>query len=274
MSSTSSRAPVTQPEADGISTRVRRQKQQRRELGLPHGGRKPFGWRNLMEPDPVESAALRDAMEAVVSGASLFDIAARWEAAGFGGPHRTAPWGSTDVRRVLIAPRHAGLVVHRGEIALDKDGNEIRAAWPAIVPRELWEACRSVLAARTVGVRVERQRSVLRGLLRCGACGSQMTQSSTRGRAIWRCWRDKRGCGAVSIGAEPLELALTEALFEYVEGDGVGLEPLRAVWHTMTTDQRRAAIQVTFGAVTIGPAASIGRRFDPTRISFGKPRLA
>jgi hypothetical protein len=54
-------------------------------------------------------------------------------------------------------------VVHRGEIALDKDGNEIRAAWPAIVPRELWEACRSVLAARTVGVRVERQRSVLRG---------------------------------------------------------------------------------------------------------------
>jgi len=209
---------VAQREADGISTRVRRQKQQRREMGLPHGGRRPLGWRNLMEPDPVEAAALRDAMEAVVRGASLFDIAARWQVAGFGGPGRI--WGGTDVRRILISPRHAGLVVHRGEIVVDKDGKEIRAAWPAIVPRELWEACRSVLAARATGVGTARRRPLLTGLLRCGACGSKMTRSSTkRSRVTWRCWRDKRGCGAVSIGAIPLEAVVTEALFEDVDGE-------------------------------------------------------
>ena len=219
---------MAQREADGISTRVRRQKQQRRELGLPHGGRRPLGWRNLMEPDPVEAAALRDAMEAVVRGASLFEIAARWQAADFGGPGRV--WGGTDVRRILISPRHAGLIVHRGEIMVDMDGNEIRAAWPAIVSRDLWEACRSVLAARATGVGIARRRSLMTGLLRCGVCGAKMTRTSTpRGRdsdgkvnqrrSIWRCWRDKGGCGAVSIGAEPLEAVVIEALFEYVDGD-------------------------------------------------------
>jgi site-specific DNA recombinase len=212
-------ADVTQHEADNMSTRLRRQKQHRREQGLPHGGHRPFGWRNLMEPDPVEAAALQDATEAVVRGATVFDIAAQWEAAGLGRPRRAVPWTGNDVRRVLVAPRHVGLIVHRGEIALDTDGNEIRSAWPAIVSRTLWEACRSVLIARATGIRVARRRSMLTGLLRCGACGANMTRSSIRRRSLWRCWRDKGGCGAVSIGAVPLEIVITETLFDYVDGN-------------------------------------------------------
>jgi DNA invertase Pin-like site-specific DNA recombinase len=209
---------VAQREADGISTRVRRQKQQRREQGLPHGGRRPFGWRDLMEPDPVEAGALRDAMEAVVRGASMSDVAARWTAAGLGEPRRAVAWTGSDVRRVLLSPRHAGLVVHNGEIAVDNGGNEIAAAWPAIVSRDLWDACRSVLAARATGVGVARRRSMLTGLLRCGApgCDATLTRSSTAARVIWRCFK---GCGTVSIGAAPLEAVVVEALFEYVDSD-------------------------------------------------------
>jgi site-specific DNA recombinase len=171
-----------------------------------------------MEPDPAEAAAIRDGMEAVVRGARLAAIASAWEAAALGRPRRAVPWTGGDVRRVLVAPRHAGLLVHRGEIAVDKAGNEIRAAWPAIVSRDLWEACRSVLAARAMGAHRARRRSMLSGLLRCGACGANMTRSSIRVRILWRCWKDKGGCGAVSIGADPLEALITEALFADVDG--------------------------------------------------------
>lgn len=193
---------------------------------------------------------------------------------------------------------------------------------------------------------IARRRSLLTGLLRCGACGSKTTRSSNGTRVIWRYWKDKGGCGAVSIGAVPVEAVITEALFEYVDGeelraalasrddgrvqairadltrldvrrralveafaDGEGdpnvlrmasdaldvkrkhLETelgeasarsplddygdapgaLRAAWPTMTTDQRRAAIQAAFGVVTVESATVVGRRFDPTRIRFGEP---
>jgi site-specific DNA recombinase len=75
-----------------------------------------------------------------------------------------------------------------------------------------------------------RRRSLLTGLLRCGVCRAKLTRTSTpRGRdsdgkvnerrTVWRCWTDKRGCGAVSIVAEPLEAVVIEALFEYGDGD-------------------------------------------------------
>lgn len=209
---------VAQREADGISTRVKRQKKQRRDQGLPHGSPRPFGWRTLMEPEPVEAAAVASAMEAVVHGASMYDVAADWNARGLRRPRGRTSWTGGDARRVLQSPRHAGLVIHNGAIAEADDGGEIRAAWPAIVSRDLWDACQAVLSARAVGIGVPRRRSTLTGLIRCGACGQVMTRSTTGGRLIWRCWSGKGGCGKVSIGAKPLEAVITEALFAYVEG--------------------------------------------------------
>lgn len=108
-------------------------------------------------------------LDVVVRGASLADIAAKLEATGLGQPRCAVPWTGSDVRRVLVAPRLAGLLVRRGEIAVDKDGNEIGMAGPPIVSRDLWEACRSVLAARAIGAGIVRRRSILTGQLRCGA---------------------------------------------------------------------------------------------------------
>jgi site-specific DNA recombinase len=334
---------VAQREADAVSTRVKRQKDQRRQQGLPHGGRVPFGWSDMMTPDPDEAALLREAMTAVVRGASLTDLANRWNAAGVSRHMGSTGWSGGDVKRVLVAARHAGLVVENGEIAVDAEGRELVAAWPAIVERDLWEACRSILAGRATGASVPRRRSWLTGVLRCGACGAQMTSSSSRGRRLWRCWTGRGGCGEVSIGATPIEALITEALFEYVDGpelraaltgrddsrvlairaqlaevdrrqrelveafrggesarafrmasdaleadrhrleaelgrasqrsplEGFGdtRGALRAAWATMTTDQRRAVVLAAFGAVTTAPATGRGRRFDPTRVSFG-----
>lgn len=208
---------VAQREADAVSTRVKRQKDQRRQQGLPHGGRVPFGWSDMMTPDPIEAALLREAMTAVVRGASLTDLANRWNAADVRRHMGSTGWSGGDVKRVLVAARHAGLVVANGEIAVDAEGREIEAAWPAVVDRELWDACRSVLAGRATGVCVPRRRTWLTGVLGC-VCGAPMTSSSSRGRRLWRCWTDRSGCGEVSIGAEPLEAVVEEALFAYIDG--------------------------------------------------------
>jgi site-specific DNA recombinase len=209
---------VAQREADATSTRVRRQKQQRREAGLPHGSPRPFGWSDGLTPDPVEAVALRDAMEAVTRGASCRDLAETWNTHGLARPRGRSPWVGGDVRRVLESPRHVGRVVHRGQIVVDTDGNEVQAAWPPIVSRELWDACRAVLSSRSTGVGLPRRRQVLTGLLICGDCGAKMTRSNSGRRTIWRCGVGTGGCGKVSIGAASLEALIAESLFAYVDG--------------------------------------------------------
>jgi site-specific DNA recombinase len=207
-------------EADQTSVRVKRQKAQRRAQGLPHGGRVPIGWQDMMTPDPAEAALLRESMTAVVRGATLYDLATRWNAAGVRrhGEGAATPWTGGAIRRLLTNPRHAGLVIDHGGIAVDSEGRKVVAAWPAIVPPELWEACRAVLAARATGVDLPRRRVWLTGVLRCGVCRAFLMQSSVRSRPGGRINVVWRHVGCLSIRAEPLEALITEALFEYVDG--------------------------------------------------------
>ena len=231
---------VAQHEADGISARVTRQKQQRRAKGLPHGGRHAFGWQSTTIPHPDEADILRYTMTRVVRGASLKDIARDWTAHNL----HNRVWGVTEVRRALTLLRHVGRIVHKGEMLLDADGNEVVAMRPVyaadrvtvvgmeplpmIVPRELFDECRAVLASRATGVGVVRRRSWLTGVLFCGTCGAKLTHTpiGAKKRATWRCWfgshsptRPEGGCGNVSIGADPLEALLCDELFRYVDND-------------------------------------------------------
>jgi site-specific DNA recombinase len=209
-------------ESDATSMRVTREKDARRAKGLPHGGRVPIGWRDMVTPDPAEAALLRESMEAVVNGATLYDLATRWNASPVRrhGADASSPWTGGEVRRLLTNPRHCGLVIDHGAIAVDADGHEIPASWPAIVPRDLWSACRAVLTARATGIDVPRRRAWLTGVLRCGApgCGASLTQSSVRSRAgapLTMLWRHT---GCVSVRAALIEPLIAEALFQYVDG--------------------------------------------------------
>ena len=232
--------------SDDTSRRVRRAKAQNRERGLQHGGRTPFGWTRrharvdepgttVLEPLHAEVLLLRGAMEHVIRGSSLNDIAGDWSRRGV----RGHAWNGTDVRRVLSLPRHVALVpVNDGEWMRDATGAEVKAQWPAIVPRQLWDDCRAVIASRATGVGIPRRRSLLTGRLTCGACGAPMThsQSGVHSRPIWRCWGGRRGgCGSVSIGAAPVEAVILDELFRYVDGN-----KLRRAMR-QSTDRSRAA---------------------------------
>jgi len=122
--------------------RVARARLRQATNGQYGGGRRPFGF----EPDgvtvrPAEAAEIVKAADGILAGVTL-----RATVAGLnkrGAPTVSGrPWTSVALKGMLCSPRTAGLVVYRGDILEDAT-----APWPAILPRETWEALRHILTA-------------------------------------------------------------------------------------------------------------------------------
>lgn len=128
---------------------------------------------------PAEAEAIHEAVQAIIAGASLHEIARRGDAAGLarlqGSLWREQP---TKARDVLTSWRIAGVPVHKGQPL-----PEAEAQWPAIVSREL-EQVRNILLAPELRVNAHRaaRRSLLSGIATCGACGSPLRSSTHEGR--------------------------------------------------------------------------------------------
>ncbi|QFZ74013.1 hypothetical protein GFH48_12830 [Streptomyces fagopyri] len=91
------------------------------------------------------------AIDSVIAGESLGSIVRRWTAdkvltvprrKRLEDGTRTEPtgrgWKHTELRRVLLRPRNAGLMDHRGEIVG-------KAAWPPLTTEEKWRAAKTIL---------------------------------------------------------------------------------------------------------------------------------
>ena len=169
-------------EAEDISERIRRQKEQAASLGEWKGGRRPFGYEaDGMTPRPEEADALNRAADAILAGASIRSTVREFE-----GLTTTAgrPIGPNDVRRMLLRPRNAGLMEHRGEIVG-------QAKWPPIMPEEKWRAVVTVLtnpARRTVRTPHGR-RWLGTGIYECGVCGpdAKVTTQCNAPYVYYRC---------------------------------------------------------------------------------------
>ncbi len=138
--------------------RVGRAAQRNAELGRWRGKR-CTGYEADGSLVPVEAEAIRDAVQAVIAGASLHEIARRWDQAGLvrlqGGQWREQP---TKVRDVLVAWRIAGVPVHKGQ-PLD-----VEAQWPAIITREQLQQVRDILLSGGVAARSTLSRSLAPGM--------------------------------------------------------------------------------------------------------------
>jgi DNA invertase Pin-like site-specific DNA recombinase len=177
--------------SDFLSEKVRRTMQSRAASGEWNGGgRRPFGYRVVVDPDraprkdgrpfrklvpdPTEAARLRDAAKSVLAGGSLHSLVASWN----DGPDPVrkdsgSRWTLTDVRRVLLSPQVAGIRRHR------REGIEVAGTWEPILTREehdlltlrLTDPTRRTIEtkARQVG-----RRHVLAGIVRCGRCGCRL----------------------------------------------------------------------------------------------------
>ena len=112
----------------------------------------------------------------MLAGESLHSVARDLNARGV--PTSTGrSWTYSEMRRLIMRHRNAGLVAHNGEEIAD-------AEWPTIVDRDTWRAARALLSdpsRRTP--RVTAERFLGSGLYLCGVCndGTTMSTATTMG---------------------------------------------------------------------------------------------
>jgi site-specific DNA recombinase len=215
---------VARAESERASEKLRRQREQARERGHPHGGRRPFGFDvGGMTVRAGEAELLVDATRAILDGASIRSVCRAWNAAGVtttaGGR-----WDGSNLRAVLMRPRNAALMTHRGHVTGP-------AAWPVVVERDTWEALVALLT--DWGRLTHRGTSLtLVGsfLYRC-ACGELVRSGGQRADG-----QPRYACAAnhMSRVAPPVDRLVLDAVARLLVRDGltlltpaVDLAPLR-----------------------------------------------
>ncbi|WP_323099831.1 recombinase family protein [Intrasporangium sp. YIM S08009] len=158
---------VARAEVERKSARQRAANDQRAERGDPFTGRRPFGYRDGGRTvDEAEAQEFRTAVQDLLSGRSLRAIVRGMNDRG---AVTTAgnPWRTTELRRLLLNPRHAGLRVHRGEIF--GEGN-----WPPIIDVDTHRAVVAMLRDPSRHRAGRPRRYLLTGVARCGTCGGRI----------------------------------------------------------------------------------------------------
>jgi site-specific DNA recombinase len=190
---------VARYEVEHMIERQQRARLQAATAGRWGGGRRPFGYEaDGVTVNQAEADALRWAASHVLAGTSLNGIVAALNDRGI----RTAtgkPWKPTELRRALVRPRNAGLMVHRGQVVGE-------AGWPAVLDEDTWRGVCAVLkdATRRTNTTVAR-RWLLSGLARCGVCGEPVRSFSagtSRGRTTKPVYTCRTGKHVVRDAAE------------------------------------------------------------------------
>jgi len=195
--------------SDDTSRRLKDQKQERAESGLPNGAR-AYGY----TPDGLkiiaaEAAIVREVFERFTKGETPYSIAVDLNRRGITTAKGKA-WTEATVRRQLRNNHVAGICWHNGqEVAVGK--------WLPIIPRAQWDFAQELLTFRSVAAQKKRARNrqprayVLRGLVICGNCGTAMAGCSGN---YYRCSRANRQDGmrcARTMQAGPLEEFVEDA---------------------------------------------------------------
>lgn len=198
-------AQVARYEGEHKSERWRRSYQQRRQAGTPApSGPRMFGWTRDGELVEEEAAIIRGWADRILAGDTLHQLMRECEEKNIV-TSRGNVWRANGIRQLLCNPRLAGWVTLKGEIVA-------RSTWPPILTDEVSEMVRATLAVRR-GRAVYPKVAVLRGVARCGVCGSLLMtgRRSATGTRSYRCPPVRGyGEGCVDIVAEQFE-AIVEA---------------------------------------------------------------
>lgn len=181
---------VARQESEHSSERRKRANAQKAASGQWTSARRPFGYTTTGEPQEPEATAVRNAVHDVLAGKSVRAVAREWNAAGLATTGKATQWRSPMVRRVLMNPRYAALVVHQGKVV----GS---GSWTPLINEDAHHGIVAYLndPSRSNKAGFERlyQGS---GVYRCGVCGEPLTgwkPGGNKGRAyICPSWHVRR----------------------------------------------------------------------------------
>jgi site-specific DNA recombinase len=174
---------VARQESEHSSERRKRANAQRAAAGQWSTTRRPFGYTRTGEPVEPEAAAIKMAVHDVLAGKSVRQVAREWNAAGLQTTGTAKEWRSPMVRRVLVNPRCAALVVHQGKTVGPGD-------WTPIIDEDTHHGIvaylNDPLRVRKTGFERRYQGS---GVYLCGVCGSPLQSYSASGgkKRAYRC---------------------------------------------------------------------------------------
>ncbi|GIG92385.1 recombinase family protein [Plantactinospora endophytica] len=152
------------------SARQKAAQHQRVQTGRPWWTVRPFGFERNGDHRQSEAEPLRQAYADVLTGQSVYSIAARWNAAGILTPKGNR-WRSSNLRHVLMCERNAAILTYNGA----ETGNP--ATWEPIVPEDVYRATVRHLSepSRNTGGG-GRRKGLLVGVATCSRCGGKASQ--------------------------------------------------------------------------------------------------
>jgi site-specific DNA recombinase len=182
---------VAQLETEARTERIQAQKAQAAKMGKFMGGRVPWGWtieggvalpKHVIKGgetieiesvkggkvviDPAAAQFIREGTKAVLEGHGVVEVTRRWADAGARSLSGTR-MNTTQVRRVLLRPRNAGIVTYHGVA--------VSSSWPQIVNVDDFRALEAKLNDRSISPQsAAKFKYLLSGLVRCH-CGRYMT---------------------------------------------------------------------------------------------------
>ncbi len=228
-------------ESATISLRQKSKAAELAKAGRPHmGGRRAFGFTSDWRAhEPAEATLIRDAARRVLAGESVNTIARDWNNQGVHSPAGNS-WRTSSVTRLLRSPHLAGFRRHHGVIV--GEGN-----WPPILDHGTFEQL--TLALTTVYGRAlgpPRRYLLTGGIARCGLCDAPlMARPNKAGKPRYICAKapGRPGCGGITVGAEPLEMFVAEAIFTALDTPAFS-----AALHRLQTDDHDAALAAVLHA--------------------------
>lgn len=188
-------------EAAAISARVTAAREAIIKSGRRAGGRVPFGWMNVPNPngpglvlaaDPERIGVVSELAARALRGDSLYSLSGWlteqdvWPRTG-----QRKQWHDASVEATLRSPSLAGMVAFRGDVLRGEDGLPIVDESVAILtPAERRTLLARLDAAKRPGTRQRagHEPALLYGIVRCGSCGGLMYRATAAGKyAQYRC---------------------------------------------------------------------------------------
>lgn len=232
---------VAEVEREKIRERTMRGRRTKANNGTLNYGRKLFGYYLTSDGarrcDPSESDVVRRAYASYLRGGSLRGIAADFNSEGIRTPQGHRTWWAYSVAHILKNPAYcgrttafrykhdikfvAGVRKHNGSALYDPSMHVILPdITPPIVSQDDWDAVQLILERNKKAKRGNpRSERLLRGMVRCVACGRQFSPVMAKTYPAYVCTSKQNpttNCGTKMLGALKAESAVWEHIERFI----------------------------------------------------------